>query len=61
MVAVDSRSLADWLYDALALSVGNSYAELVRRLGGASGSIPRPLLGVPTIEIQVALRPRELG
>lgn len=59
VVAVASRSLADWLtYDALALRVGDSYAELVKRAGGAPGSLPRPLLGVPTIEIEVALRPR---
>lgn len=59
VVAVASRSLADWLtYDALALRVGDPYAELVKRAGGAPGSLPRPLLGVPTIEIQVALRPR---
>ncbi|MBY5415363.1 hypothetical protein [Rhizobium leguminosarum] len=59
VVAVASRSLADWLtYDALALRVGDPYAELVNRAGGAPGSLPRPLLGVPTIEIQVALRPR---
>lgn len=59
VVAVASRSLADWLtYDALALRVGDPYAELVERAGGAPGSLPRPLLGVPTIEVQVALRPR---
>jgi hypothetical protein len=59
VVAVASRSLADWLtYDALALRVGDPYAELVKRAGGAPGSLPRPLLGVPTMEIQVALRPR---
>lgn len=59
LVAVASRSLADWLtYDALALRVGDPYAELAKRAGGAPGSLPRTLLGVPTIEIQVALRPR---
>lgn len=59
VVAVASRSLADWLtYDALALRVGDPYAELVKRAGGAPGSLPRQLLGVPTIEIEVALRPR---
>ncbi len=59
VVAVASRSLADWLtYDALALRVGDPYAELVKRAGGVSGSLPRPLLGVPTVEVQVALGPR---
>jgi hypothetical protein len=59
VVAVASRSLADWLtYDALALRVGDLYAELVKRAGGVSGSLPRPLLGVPTVEVQVALRSR---
>ncbi len=59
VVAVASRSLADWLtYDALALRVGDPYAELVKRAGGTPGSLPRPLLGVPAIEIQVELRSR---
>lgn len=59
VVAVASRSLADWLtYDALALRVGDPYAELVKRARGAPGSLPRPLLDVPTVEVQVALRPR---
>ena len=59
VVAVASRSLADWLtYDALALRVGDPYAELVKRAEGVPGSLPRPLLGVPTVEVRVALDPR---
>lgn len=59
LVAVASRSLADWLtYDALALRVGDPYAELVDRAEGMPGSLPRKLLEVPTVEVQVALASR---
>lgn len=58
-VAVASRSLADWLtYDALALRVGDPYAELVDRAEGMPGSLPRALLALPTVEVQVELAPR---
>lgn len=61
-VAVASRSLADWLtYDVLALRVGDAYAELVKRAAGAPGALPRPLLEVPTVEVQIALAPSSEG
>lgn len=58
-VAVASRSLADWFtYDALALRVGDPYVELVKRAEGGPGSLPRPLLAVPTVEVRIELAPR---
>lgn len=59
VVAVASRSLADWLtYDALALRVGDPYAELVEKAEGAPGCLPRRLLELPTVEVQVGVMPR---
>lgn len=59
LVAVASRSLADWLtYDVLALRIGDPFLELVERAKGRPGSLPRPLLSVPTVEVRVELAPR---
>jgi hypothetical protein len=58
-VAAASRSLADWLtYDALALRVGDPYAKLVEKAEGRLGSLPRALLEIPTVEIDVAVTSR---
>ncbi|HTU10231.1 MAG TPA: hypothetical protein VMG08_04965 [Allosphingosinicella sp.] len=59
VVTVASRSLADWLtYDALALRVGDPCADLVEKAEGQPGGLPRRLLDLPTLEVQVALAPR---
>lgn len=56
MVAVASRSLADWFtYDALALRIGDHFQALVEKAKGRPGSLPRHLLGLPTVEVEVAL------
>ena len=58
-VASASRSLADWLtYDALALRVGDPYAKLLVKAEGRPGSLPRTLLEIPTVEIDVAVTKR---
>jgi hypothetical protein len=59
-VAAASRSLADWLtYDALALRVGDPYAALVAKAEGRPGSLPRDLLELPTVELDVAVTKRD--
>lgn len=59
-VASASRSLADWLtYDALALRVGDPYAALVEKAEGRPGSLPRDLLELPTVEVDVAVTKRD--
>lgn len=59
VVAVASRSLADWLtYDALALRIGDPYAALVEKAEGEPGCLPRRLLDLPTVEVQIGLAPR---
>ncbi|MBB4097485.1 hypothetical protein [Sphingomonas kyeonggiensis] len=59
VVATASRSLADWLtYDALALRTGDPYAELVEKAEGRPGSLPRRLLELPTVEVELAVTPR---
>jgi hypothetical protein len=56
VVAVASRSLSDWLtYDALALRVGDPHQALVEKAGGEAGSLPRRLLDLPTVEVDIAL------
>ena len=58
-VASASRSLADWLtYDALALRVGDPYSKLVTKAEGRPGSLPRALLEIPTVEVDVAVTKR---
>ncbi|NML06743.1 hypothetical protein [Sphingomonas sp. G-3-2-10] len=59
VVATASRSLADWLtYDALALRVGDPYDALVEKAEGRPGCLPRRLLELPTVEVQVGITPR---
>lgn len=59
MVAVASRSLADWFtYDALALRIGDHFQALVKKAKGRPGSLPRRLLMLPTVEVEVALERR---
>lgn len=59
VVAVASRSLADWLtYDALSLRVGDPYAELLKKAEGEPGGVACDLLEIPTVEIDIALVPR---
>ncbi|WP_267382732.1 MULTISPECIES: hypothetical protein [unclassified Sphingomonas] len=59
VVSVASRSLADWLtYDALALRVGDPYQDLVEKVEGRPGSLPRRLLQLPTVEVDIALTTR---
>ncbi|UWQ98465.1 hypothetical protein K3729_13535 [Rhodobacteraceae bacterium S2214] len=61
-VGVASRSLADWLtYDALALRVGDPYADLVEKAGGRPGSLPRRLLDIPRVEVELSIKSREEG
>ncbi|MBV1834127.1 hypothetical protein [Novacetimonas pomaceti] len=58
IVAYSSRSLADWLtYDALALRIGDPYADLLRVAAGRDGARPRRLLDLPTVEITVKVAP----
>jgi hypothetical protein len=55
VVAIASRSLADWLtYDALALRVGDLHADLVAKADGDPGGLPRPLLDLPTVEVEIS-------
>ncbi|MCJ2131431.1 hypothetical protein [Methylobacterium sp. E-045] len=55
-VATASRSLADWLtYDALALRVGDPYTKLVAKAEGRSGSLPRRLMNIPAVNVEVAI------
>ena len=59
IVGKASRSLADWLtYDALALRTGDPYAALVEKAEGEPGCLPRRLLDLPTVEVEVGLVPR---
>ncbi|MGE4306947.1 MAG: hypothetical protein AB7E24_23290 [Novosphingobium sp.] len=59
-VASASRSLADWLtYDALALRVGDPYAALVAKAEGRPGSLPRTLLELPTVEVEITVTKRD--
>lgn len=59
VVAAASRSLSDWLtYDALALRVGDPCAELAEKAEGEPGGLPRALLQIPTVEVDIALVPR---
>lgn len=59
VVSVASRSLSDWLtYDALALRVGDPYQDLVEKVEGRPGSLPRRLLQLPTVEVDIALTTR---
>lgn len=54
VVAIASRSLADWLtYDALALRVGDLHADLVAKAEGNPGGLSRPLLELPTVEVEI--------
>lgn len=58
MVGVASRTLSDWLtYDALALRVGDPYTTLVAKAEGHPGGLPRMLLELPTVEVDIALTP----
>lgn len=62
MVAVASRSLADWFtYDLLALRIGDPLQALCAKAEGMPGSIPRSLLSVPRVEIEVRLDERSEG
>lgn len=55
VVAIASRSLADWLtYDALALRVGDPFAALVEKADGGPGSLPRRLLDLPRVEMRIS-------
>ncbi|MGJ8610274.1 MAG: hypothetical protein ACSHWY_04225, partial [Octadecabacter sp.] len=61
-VGVASRSLADWLtYDALALRVGDPYADLVEKAEGRPGSLPRRLLDIPWVEVELSIKSRKEG
>jgi len=58
-VAIASRSLADWFtYDALALRTGDPMQELIRKAEGAAGSLPRRLLALPRVEIEIGVSQR---
>jgi hypothetical protein len=55
-VATASRSLSDWFtYDLLGLRIGDPYEMLVEKVEGRPGSLPRALLELPTIEMEVAV------
>lgn len=59
-VASASRSLADWLtFDAFALRVGDPYAALVAKAEGRPGSLPRTLLELPTVEVEISVTKRD--
>ncbi|MCM2435826.1 hypothetical protein [Agrobacterium rosae] len=61
-LATASRSLADWLtYDLLALRVGDPLEALLTKADGGPGSLPRSLLTIPRVEIEVGLVPRSEG
>ncbi|NTA40356.1 hypothetical protein [Agrobacterium salinitolerans] len=61
-VAIASRSLADWFtYDLLALRVGDPLQALVSKAEGTPGSIPRRLLSMPRVEIEVGMVTRSEG
>jgi hypothetical protein len=59
IVAIASRSLADWFtYDALALRIGDPMQELVKKADGAPGRLPRRLLALPRVEIEIGMSER---
>ncbi len=61
-VAIASRSLADWFtYDLLALRVGDPLQALVSKAEGTPGSLPRRLLSMPRVEIEVGMVIRSEG
>lgn len=58
-VAIASRSLADWFtYDLLALRIGDPMQELIEKAEGSPGALPRRLLALPRVEIEIGMQER---